>query len=404
MNPWRSLAELPREVWVLFATTLINRAGTMAIPFLVLYLTQSLNLSAGQAGLVLAAYGVGSFVTSPVAGRLCDYAGAARIMKLSLLSSGAVLVFFPLARSFIAILALTLIWAILSEAFRPASLVLTADIVSPEQRKSAFALTRLAINLGMSIGPVVGGFLAMVSFPAIFLVDGATSILAGIVLVASRLQARPQSAPDDVKTESAPTGLLPRTGVLADRHFLYFLAALIPVLIVFFQNQAAMPLFLVRDLGMTAATYGILFAINTVMVILIEVPLNTAMAEWPHRPALALGAVLCGVGYGGLIFANGFLSVAATIVLWTFGEMILFPTASAYVADLAPAHRRGEYMGLFQMSFSLAFTLGPWVGAVVFERFGPSTLWSATFVCSLLSALMMWKLYAKPAPDLRQRQ
>jgi MFS family permease len=392
VNPWRGLGSLPREIWVLFATTLINRAGTMALPFLVLYLTKNLGVSAGDAGLVLAFYGVGALVTSPVAGHLCDRVGAVRIMTLSLVASGALLLLFPLAHSYGLILALALAWAVISEAFRPASLAIITDLVAPEQRKSAFALSRLAVNIGMSIGPAAGGFIAVASFHALFYIDGATSILAGLMMAAA-FGARGTPGKRGGAAPATATGLpLGETSVLKDRRLLYFLVALIPVEIVFFQTQAAMPLFLVRDLGLSEATYGILFAINTVMVILIEVPLNSAMSDWPHRRALALGALLCGVGFGALAVATNVAGVAVTIVVWSFGEMVLLPGASAYVADIAPAERRGVYMGFFQMTFSLAFAVGPWVGTLVMERWGAPSLWAATFVASCVSAAMMWRL------------
>lgn len=393
MNPWRGLGKLPREVWILFVATLVNRAGTMALPFLVLYITRSLEFSAAEAGFILTVYGIGAIITAPLSGRLSDRAGPLLVMKLSLFSSGAILFIIPFAERLPAILAITFIWAITGEALRPASMAIISDAVAPEQRKAAFALNRLAINLGMSVGPVVGGFLAEVSFKALFFVDGATALAAGVILVASRWRL----THTDTTPATQPAPALKRLSVLKDYHFLYFLIALIPVEIVFFQSDAAMPLFLVRDLGMTESVYGMLFAVNTVLIVLIEVPLNTAMANWPHRPTLAIGAFLCGAGFGGLAFVTGFWSAAATVVIWTFAEMILFPGSAAYVADLAPANKRGEYMGLYTMGFSVAFAVGPWIGAVVYEKFGGRTLWAASLITGCISALMMTRLRSKPS-------
>ncbi len=398
MNPWRGLGKLPREVWILFIATLVNRAGTMALPFLVLYITRSLEFSAAEAGFVLTVYGIGAIITAPLSGRLSDRVGPLRVMKLSLLFSGAILLILPFAGTLPTIIATTFIWAIAGEALRPASMAIISNVVAAEQRKAAFALNRLAINLGMSVGPVIGGFLAEVSFKALFFVDGATSLAAGLILIASRWRLTyTETTPKDAH-DTTPAPAVKRLSVLKDYNLLYFLIALIPVQIVFFQNEAAMPLFLVRDLGMTESVYGMLFAVNTVLIVLIEVPLNTAMANWPHRPALALGAFLCGAGFGGLAFVTGFWSAAATVVIWTFAEMILFPGSAAYVADLAPANKQGEYMGLYTMGFSVAFAVGPWVGAVVYEKFGGRTLWAASFVTGCIAALMMTRLRSKPSP------
>jgi MFS family permease len=182
MNPWRGLRGLPREIWILFAATLVNRCGTMVLPFLVLYLTRVLAISVSHAALALTVYGIGALLTMPIAGRLTDRLGALFVMRCSLLLSGFVLFLFPLAHHFGGILAITFVFAILNESVRPPSLALVSDLVEPEQRKQAFALSRLAVNLGMSLGPAIGGILAVYSFRFLFFADGATSILAGLVL------------------------------------------------------------------------------------------------------------------------------------------------------------------------------------------------------------------------------
>ena len=180
MNPWRDLKRMNREVWLLCATSLINRMGTMVLPFLVLYLTREMGLAAGRAGFVLAAYGVGSLVSAPLSGKLCDRIGALRVMKGSLFLSGLLFVAYPWIKSYSGILAISFVLALVGDAFRPASMVILTELVPSEDRKVAFALYRLALNLGMSVGPAVGGFLAMISFPSLFYVDGTTCILAAL--------------------------------------------------------------------------------------------------------------------------------------------------------------------------------------------------------------------------------
>jgi predicted MFS family arabinose efflux permease len=391
INPWSSLRGLPAEIWVLFTATLINRAGTMALPFLALYLTGRLGVSAGRAGLALAAYGVGALITAPLAGRLCDRIGAARVIKGSLFLSGALILLLPALDSFAAIVALVFAWAVAAEAFRPAMLAVITDFVPPHQRRSAFVVSRIAVNLGLSIGPAVGGFLAMVSFPILFFVDGTTSLLAFAVVALYRWRPPASAAreEDDGPAAAAATGA---SRWIPDRRYLYFLLAILPCLVAFFQIMAPMPIHLVRNLHMPESSYGILISINTLLIILVEVPINSAVSGWPQRRSLALGSLLVGAGIGGFALANGFAGMAAAVVIWTMGEMLFIPSSAACATELAPAGRQGEYMGLYTMTFSFAFGIGPLIGSMVLERLGPTTLWSGAFLLGCLSAVLVSKV------------
>jgi len=374
----------------------------MVLPFLTLYLTVDRRLPASTAGLAITIYGISAIVIAPLSGRLSDRLGGLRIMKTSLVLSGIVLLIFSFVHSLSGIFAVTAVWAITSEAFRPPSMAIIGELAGPQQRKAAFALTRLAINLGMSIGPVVGGFLAMHSFKLLFYVDGATSILAGaLIAILPWRQFNPQALEKDV-VQKTNDDIIPRlrySDVLRDRLFIYFLLAMIPIELVFFQPLAAMPLFLVRDLHMTEAGFGALLAINTVIIILVEVALNAAMADWTHRYAISLGALLVGTGFGALIFVNSVSAAGATVVIWTFGEMILLPASSAFVSDIAPSKQAGAYMGLYTMGFSVAVAIGPWLGIQILAHHGSDAVWIGTFVCGCVTTAMIWFLPAIARKD-----
>ena len=400
MNVWRSLRGLPRDVWVLSLASLINRAGTMVLPFLVLFLTREYGFTAARAGLVLAVYGVGAILSAPLAGRLSDRIGPLPVMRWSLVSTGVLLLIYPHVRGFSGIVAVTLLWALVAEGFRPASLALIADVVTPEQRKPAFALIRLAINLGMSVGPAAAGFIAAESFSLIFVADAVTTIAAGIVLFVTPIASVTHVAEPE---ETSGMQKLRKLLVLDDPRYIIFLGALFLTCMVFFQHEGPLSLFLVEDLSLSPAFYGMLFTVNTVMIVFMEVPLNAITAHWPHHRALALGAFFFAAGSGMFAFATGPAVVIAGIVIWTFGEMMIFPQASAYIAEIAPPHRRGEYMGAYALAFSLAFALAPWAGTVVFAKFGAQTLWLSVFVVGAISAFTMLRVTTEQASETPAR-
>lgn len=395
LQSWRNARELPRELWILFVVTLVNRMGTMALPFLALYLANELKYSPQLTGFVISCYGIGAMVTSPIAGYLSDRWGAVRLMRGGLFVAGLLLLLYPWADSSWMIVALTVLWAVFSEAFRPASLAIVGEYAPAHMRKAAFAVNRLAINLGMSIGPSLGGFLVLVSYDLIFYINGAMALIASVVLMASSLRDRPR--------ESESPRLRDMLSPARDGQLVLFLLAALLVLIVFFQNEAAMPLFLVNEIGLSESAYGLIWLVNTGIIIVLEIHVNMVMSHWNNARALALGALLVGLGYGlqAAIWELG--GVILTFAIWTFGEMIFFPTAAAFTSEIAPENRRGQYMGLLQMMFSIAFVIGPWAGTTIMAEYGSTILWIGTFGVALAAVGILHRLSVVQKRDAASR-
>lgn len=396
-NPWRGVGGLPAPVWIVFATTLVNRAGSMVIPFMVLYVSRHLGVRPALAGMALTVYGVGGLVGAPIAGRLCDRLGPFAVLRDSLMLSGVILLLFPLTTRFETFLGLTFVWSLVAESVRPASLAALTSFVRPEQRKAAVAVNRLGINLGMSVGPAVGGFLATVSYPLLFVVDGATALGAGFLLTGllglRRFAAlRGRHFRDDTRTAERRRA----TSVVRDPRAVVFLTGVLLMAVVFYQHEGAMPLFLVRDLRYRESFYGMLFVVNTLLIVVAEVPLNLAMERWSHRWTLVLGATLFAVGFGSMAVLHSVPGLLFAAVVWTFGEMIALPASGAYAADIAPPGRAGQYAGAYASTFSLAILVGPWAGTVALERVGGTALWCGALVVGLMSAGVLSMTSDKP--------
>lgn len=386
MNPYKGLKGLPHDMWVLFFTSLINRSGTMVIPFLALYLTKKIGVSPAEAGTALLVYGAAAFIAAPLTGKLSDKLGSLRIMKFALFGSGIIFFLYSFITNYYLILFASFILAAVNESFRPANLSLITEIVTPSQRRMAFALNRLAINAGMSIGPVIGGFLTLIDFHYLFYANALASIAAGIYLSSVKWSSLSSGGDDEIIADISKIKL----SVISDKKYLFFLFAIIPANLVFFQQLGALPLYIVNNLGYSTAAFGLFNAINTVLIILVEVPLNNWMNDTPYKKSLMIGAMLAGIGFGGFAIATTTFSLAAAIIIFTFGEMIFFPTTAAYTSEIAPAERRGEYMGYYQMTFSFAFSAGPWLGTVVYQNYGSVILWSSALVFGLITAALMF--------------
>ncbi|HJV49616.1 MAG TPA: MFS transporter [Geothrix sp.] len=392
MNPWKGLRGLPREVWLVCASTLINRLGTMALPFLVLYLTEGRHWTPAEAGYGMMVYGAGALAAGPFSGRLADRLGHAHVLKASLWTSGALLLLLPFATTKPLLFALIFLWAGLTQAFWPSAMALLTGLAAPEQRKAVFALHRLAVNLGMAVGPAVGGLIAHHSYRWVFWTDG-LSTLAGAVLLGLFIKTTP--------AQPLPHDHVPGQSPWRDRHLAFLLLPFIPALMVFFQIEGTLPLWVVRDLGLGSRFFGLLFTVNTLLIVLLEVPLNLAMAHWRHGRLLLLGCLCLAIGFGAIAWSRTYTTLILCTVAWTFGEMILFPAMSDAVATLAPPDRRGEYMGLLSLSFAAALALGPWLGVLSYAKAGPKSVWLGAFVIAAGAGLLLarFRTSAKaPAP------
>lgn len=392
MNPYKGLKGLPHDMWALFFTSLINRSGTMVIPFLALYLTKKIDVSPAEAGTALLVYGAAAFIAAPLTGKLSDKLGSLKVMKFALYGSGVLFFAYSFITNYNWILVATFILATVNESFRPANLSMITEIVAPSQRRMAFALNRLAINAGMSIGPVIGGFLTLIDFHYLFYANAVASIAAGIYFSSIKWSSLAGSEKETTAEEVPKI----RFAILSDKSFLFFLLAVIPANLVFFQHLGALPLYIVNDLGYSTAAFGLFGSINTILIIIAEVPLNNWMNDTPYKKSLMLGALFAGIGFGGFAIATTTIPLIIAIIVFTIGEMIFFPVTASYTSEIAPADRRGEYMGYYQMTFSFAFSAGPWLGTVVYQHYGSVILWSGALILGLITAALMFFVKSNP--------
>jgi len=371
---WRAIRSLPRPVWLLYAGSFVNRFGSFVITFLVLYLVD-LGYSAAEAGLAVSSYGVGALASAPVGGLLADRLGRRNAIAVSMFSAAAAALALSTVGSLPAILGLTAVFGFASELYRPASGALLADIVPEGQRVPAFAGYRLAINLGFAAGPAVAGLLAGRSFFLLFVGEALTSAAFGIIALAALPHGVRSRRAEERRGESLRT-------IARDTPFLVFLISSLLAAFVYMQSTSTFALH-VRANGLSTAAYGGLIALNGALIVLLELPIVARIRRLPARPVIAAGTLLVGLGLGLTALAHDLLALAATVVVWTLGEIVDASVSNAYVADLAPAHLRGRYQGAFGLTFSIALILAPALGTALFER-SATMLWT---VCGALGAV-----------------
>lgn len=358
---------LPREVWVLAAATLVNRSGSMVLPFLTLYLTHRLGFSLAEAGSTLSLYGAGAVAGAAVGGWLADRLGAVRLQVLSLLATGVGFVVLGSLRGRLGVWLAVAALSVVAEAFRPASFSAVAAASPPEVRTRALALLRLAVNLGMSIGPAVGGVLAVRHYGLLFIVDAATCWLAAGVLAVALRRGRGHPRGEEQPAQAARPW--------RDGPFLQLLVLVFLLATVFYQVLATLPLYLRAHFALAEDRIGLVFSVNTVLIVLFEMVLLRCVERVEPFRVAALGSFLVGAGFALMPLFSVPLWAPATVVVWTLGEMLSLPITNALAASRVSGEGRGRYLGAYLLAFSLAFVAGPAMGTAVYERYGASALW-----------------------------
>ncbi|HEV8375717.1 MAG TPA: MFS transporter, partial [Candidatus Polarisedimenticolia bacterium] len=294
----RAFTGLPAPIWSLAIVAFVNRSGTMVVPFLILYLTQARGYSTAAAGRILGLYGLGSLAGSYLGGWLSDRILPRRVLLLSLTFGGiAFLVLGPL-RSGAAIAAAVFGLSLVSEAFRPALATALAECSAPGERGRAFALSRLAVNLGMSVGPVLGGFLALHGYHWLFVVDGVTSLLAACVLAAFFRGRTQKPLPHEAAWSRGPSPW-------KDRPFLLLALLMSLYGLVFFQLLGAFPLTLRDRFGMAENWIGLSLSVNTAIIVLFEMLLVHSLRHANPYRVIALGSLLMCTGFALLPLGSG---------------------------------------------------------------------------------------------------
>jgi MFS family permease len=374
-----SLRSLPRAAWVLFFGTFVNKVGTFVIPFLTLYLTHQ-GYSLAAAGIALGAYGVGNLMAGIIGGHLADRLGRRWTIAVSMFSGAAAMMLLSQARAYWLIVALAALTGLTGEMYRPASSALLADLVPAGQRVTAYSALRAAFNAGWAFGPALAGLIAERGWFWLFAGDAFTSALYGVVA----LLALPAST-------GAPAGRGGWGEVLRlmrnDGRLLRMLAAVFAVSLIFMQQSSTFGLHVVH-LGFPAATYGLILSLNGAIIVFCELPLTTITRRFPARPVIALGYFLTGVAFALNGLARTVPELVACMCLFTLGEMLAMPMASAYIADLAPASMRGRYMGVYGMTWTLALIVGPAAGMALMNA-APRALWFSSAGLGALAAMLI---------------
>jgi predicted MFS family arabinose efflux permease len=382
---------LSRNSWLLSVVMLINRSGTMVIPFLSLYCTQQLHFTVFQAGCVMATFGAGAICGAFFGGRITDKYGFYDVQIFALISGGIFFLALSYQHSFWLVIAGSFILSCCNDSFRPANSTAIAYYSTPENKTRSYSLNRLAVNLGWAFGGALGGVLAAINFHLLFWVDGCTNIVAAIMLL--RLIPRTSA----IKPAPKPDISQGPSSAYKDKIYIIFIILVILYACCFFQLFSMQPLFYNTIWHLSKPTIGALMAMNGVLICVIEMVLihNLEGKRHPLR-YITIGVLLVGAGFVVLnTLPAHIVSGLIAVLIITFGEMMSMPFINAFWIERSNDHNRGEYAAIYSMAWSIAQIVAPLLGGYVVLASGNQfyVLWWILGAVCLLSAVGFSVLY-----------
>ncbi len=375
-SSWRAFRArqfFPRQFWLLFWGMLISTTGASMIwPFLMIYASEKLALPLATVTSLITINAAFGLVFAFVAGPITDRMGRKWSMVISLLVNGLAYIGLSQADSLPVFAVLYAVSGAFNPLYRVGADAMMADLVPPERRLDGYSILRIGNNVGVALGPAMGGFIAARSYEIAFFIAAGGMIFYGLLVTFLAKETMP--AVDGPK-EPFLTTLSGYQKVFRDKPYASFLVA-------FTLNQMCaailwllLGVYVKNNYGILENIYGLIPMTNVLMVIFFQIPVTLVIRRFSLLPTLAVGALFYAIGVGGIALADGFWGFLVCMVIMTIGELIMTPTATTLVANLAPADMRGRYMSLYGLTWGVAAGIGPVIGGFLNDQVGPAAIW-----------------------------
>jgi predicted MFS family arabinose efflux permease len=379
----RTVGGFPADFWILWSGILVNRIGGLAFPFLSFFLI-SRGVPQNVAAAAVSCWGIGGLSAAFFGGWSADRIGRKFTLLTGLILSVVTMFTISWFKPLFLIFACAFLAGFAYDFQRPAVSAAVADLVPVSERVRAYALNYWAVNIGASIAPLIGGLLATISFHFLFSFEGTTSLLYFAIILFCFREPR-QHVPGVRRSPFA---------AFRDRRLvlLFGLACLLTGQ--FFQAYSTLPLVMSQK-GLDAGDFSRALVTNGVTVVLLSIPISRLLQRWSPATGLSIAAICTGTGFFLTQFAHTTPEYAATIFIWTLGEIAIASTTPALISRIAPPGQQGVYQASYSMSWSFGILLGPTVGGFVLQTFGEHALWSGCGTLGLLAAVGFWFLFRR---------
>ncbi len=393
----KTLRRYPPQFQLMFWGMLLSTVGTSMIwPFLMIYVSERLKLPLSTVTFLMTINAGCGLIASFLAGPIADKVGRKWIMVFSLVMNGLLYLFMSQANSLPAFMILMACTGAVNPLYRVGTDAMVADLIPRDQRVDAYALQRLSNNLGISIGPVMGGLIASSSYTLAFLCAATGLIAYGILITIFAVETLPKAGKGTARAnvdESKPVkeawgGYL---SIIGDGAFMRFVLSFALVQFCAVMIWVLMPVYAKTNYQVSERLYGWIPTTNALMVVFLQLAFTSVTKKYQPLHIMALGAFFYAIGVGSVSLAQNFWGFWLSMVVMTTGELMLVPTSSTYAANLAPPDKRGRYMSIYGLTWGIASGLGPLLGGILNDNLGPKTIWYGGLTFGLVALMaFLW--------------
>jgi MFS family permease len=383
-------AEYPAQFWLLFVGMFISTVGSSMIwPFLTLYVSKKLSLPLTQAAGLVTINAAMGLIFSFIAGPITDRLGRKWVMVASLFVNGAMYLVMSHAETYGMFALCQAVMGAFNPLYRVGADAMMSDLIPPEQRSSAYSLMRTSNNLGVAIGPALGGFLVTRSYTVVFYLAAAGLILYSLLILLNAHETLPQEAAASLKGKQMLSGY---GHIFRDREFITFIIAYTLTNMMASTMWVLMPVYTNQHYNVSESMYGWIPTTNAIMVVAFQYLVTRVTRR--HKPlwVLTAGTAFYAIGTTLVAVFSGFWGFWLCMVIATVGELVVVPTATTFTANQAPSDMRGRYMSIYNLTSSIASAVAPVFGGMLNDTLGPKMIWYGAGVVGLLSVLAFGSL------------
>ena len=377
--------EYPRAFWIYNVIVFIDRlGGFMLYPFFALYLTQKFDIGMSTVGILFAIFSISGMVGSALGGAIADRVGRKVVIIFSLILSSLSALGMGLAPSLGIFIAVVILVGTLSSIGHPAHEAVVADLLPKEKRAEGYGIIRVVFNIAVIIAPPIAGLLIANSYLTLFIVDAAISLVSAAIVILALPETKPQ-AHAHAKVETMKQTFAGYGRVFKDTPFIAFIGVTVLMTLVYMNMNSTLGVFLRDQHGLPEIRYGWLLSINAILVVFFQFWMTRRLENYKPMLMLAAGSLLYAIGFAMYGFISGFALFVIAMIIITIGEMVVSPFQQSLVASFAPEDMRGRYMAVSGLTWSIAFTIGPYFAGLILDSANPNLLWAFCGIIGMIA-------------------